>query len=654
MSVSSLDYTVSYTFSGVTRVFPYTFRVLSPTDLRVTVNGTVLTIGTHYTVGNEFYYEGGTVTILNSYPLVNNQVITISRVMSSYTQSTIFRNQGAFYADTVEEAFDKLTMFAQELRQKILLLPSYPTTTLNVDFTFPTPSDGAYLQWGTRTVNGQPQLYLHNAVISAAEILLGTLLVVRGGTGSSSPAGAWTNIGLPAVATVSPAALGTSAITGISTQWARADHVHQFPTLAQLGAASRGANTDITSIALTSGTISAIPNSGASIVNKDYVDSVVSNINFHTAVIAATTADLGTVVYANGTNGVGATLTKSSPFAAFVIDGISPTVGQRVLIKNQTTALQNGVYTVTDVGSPTTAWVLTRAADYDVIGIGPDQVQQGDQFLVVSGTLNATTTWVLQNTPATLGTSSLTFIQLGAGANVYTAGTGLSLAANQFSVSNVPIANGGSGQTSAQAALNAFAGAVTAGRYLRGDGANVTMSQVVAADITGALTSAQIAGISVTQVGALGSGVLTFLQTPSSANLAAAVTGETGTSQLVFNQQPTLYDPVLYGFTEGTVIVNAVSGTNSLGSTHTLIICQLPNTGVTCTFTLPTPTSGKSLVLFIRQPSAPTASTAVISNVRWAGGVAPTFTSTVGRQDIVSLFSDGTYWYGSVSLNYAY
>ena len=655
MSVSSLDYTVTYTFSGATRVFPYSFRVLSPTDLKVTVNGTTLTIGTHYTVGNEFYYEGGTVTINNSYPLTNNQIITISRVMSSYTQNTIFRNQGAFYADTVEEAFDKLTMLSQELRQKVLLLPSYPVTNSNVDFTFPTPIDGRYLQWATRTVSGQPQLFLQNAVLSADEVVLGTLAIARGGTGSSSAAGAWTNIGLPAVGTAQPAALGTAALAGISNGWARIDHVHRYPTLTELGAASRGANTDITSIALTSGSITAIPNNATSIVNKDYVDSVARNINFHTAVIAATTADLGTVQYVHyGMTGVGATLTKTTTFAAFTIDGISPIVGQRVLVKNQITALQNGVYTVTNVGSPSTAWVLTRATDYDSIGVGPDQIDQGDQFLVISGTLNATTTWVLQNTPAILGTNPLTFIQLGAGANIYTAGTGLTVAANQFSVTNVPIANGGSGQTSAQAALNAFAGAVTAGRYLRGDGTNVTMSQLAAADVTGTLTSAQIAGVGITQVGALGSGVSTFLQNPTSTNLLSAVTGETGSGNLVFNGSPTLYDPLFYAFTEASIVVNAVSGTNFISGSYTLHICQLPSTGVTCTFSLPTPTAGKSLILFIRQPATINASTAVISNVRWAGGVAPTFTSTIGRQDIVSLFSDGVFWYGSVTLNYAY
>lgn len=654
MSVSSLDYTVTYTFSGATRVFPYPFRVLSPTDLKVTVNGTTLTIGTHYTVGNEFYYEGGTVTINNSYPLVNNQVITISRVMSSYTQNTIFRNQGAFYADTVEEAFDKLTMLAQELRQKVLLLPSYPVTTLNVDFTFPTPIDGRYLQWATRTVSGQSQLFLQNAVLSADEVVLGTLAVARGGTGSSSAAGAWTNIGLPAVGTVQPAALGTAAQAGISSGWARIDHVHRYPTLPELGAAARGVNTDITSIALTSGSITAIPNNATSIVNKDYVDSVARNINFHTAVIAATTADLGTVAYSNGTGGVGATLTKTTTFAAFAIDGISPTVGQRVLIKNQVTALQNGVYTVTDVGSSSTAWVLTRAADYDSIGVGPDQIDQGDQFLVISGTFNATTTWVLQNTPATLGTSSLTFIQLGAGANVYTAGTGLTVTANQFSVTNVPIANGGSGQTSAQAALNAFAGAVTAGRYLRGDGTNVTMSQIAAADVTGTLTSAQIAGVGVTQVGALGAGVLTFLQTPSSANLASAVTGETGNGSLVFNTSPTLTNPTVYGFIEASTVINASGGNNSIFSDYTLVIINLPNTGSTCFFNLPTPQAGRSFIIFVRQPTTINVSTPVFNSVRWAGGSAPTFTSIINRQDIVSLFSDGVYWYGSVTFNYAY
>lgn len=84
---------------------------------------------------------------------------------------------------------------------------------------------------------------------------------------------------------------------------------------------------------------------------------------FKSAADVATTADLA-ATYANGSSGVGATLTASAA-AALVLDGVTCSVGMRVLVKNQTAAAQNGVYTVTNAGSSTVAWVLTRATDAD-------------------------------------------------------------------------------------------------------------------------------------------------------------------------------------------------------------------------------------------------------------------------------------------------
>ena len=84
---------------------------------------------------------------------------------------------------------------------------------------------------------------------------------------------------------------------------------------------------------------------------------------FKSAADVATTANLA-ATYANGSSGVGATLTSSAA-AALVLDGVTCSVGMRVLVKNQTAAAQNGVYTVTNAGSSTVAWVLTRATDAD-------------------------------------------------------------------------------------------------------------------------------------------------------------------------------------------------------------------------------------------------------------------------------------------------
>jgi hypothetical protein len=207
--------------------------------------------------------------------------------------------------------------------------------------------------------------------------------------------------------------------------------------LTSLGAAASGANTDITSIALTTGTISGTPTNGTDIVNKTYADTIASGINFHQAVRLATTTTLPAYIYNNGASGVGATITGVVN-GALSIDGVVAVVGNRVLIKNEIGAAEayNGVYTVTQVGSGVAVYILTRATDYNTAGTGVNQIDQGDFFLVTAGTTLANTSFVQQTPlPIVVGTTGLTFIQFGAPIT-YSAGTGLTLAGTVFSITN--------------------------------------------------------------------------------------------------------------------------------------------------------------------------------------------------------------------------
>jgi hypothetical protein len=196
---------------------------------------------------------------------------------------------------------------------------------------------------------------------------------------------------------------------------------------------------------LTSGTISTTPANGTDIVNKDYADSIASGINFHAACNYATTVDLGAVTYNNGASGVGATLTKIAPLSALSVDGSTPSIGNRILVKNETNGAYNGVYTVTTVGSGVVAWVLTRATDYDTSGTGTNEIDQGDYLLVLAGSTQANTSWVQQTAlPITVGTTALVFTQFGAPVT-YTAGTGLNLSGTTFNISNTAVTTGSYG-----------------------------------------------------------------------------------------------------------------------------------------------------------------------------------------------------------------
>ena len=131
-----------------------------------------------------------------------------------------------------------------------------------------------------------------------------------------------------------------------------------------------------TSAALTTGTITTAPTSNTDIVNKQYADAIASGIHFHEAVELATTAALPANTYNNGTSGVGATLTANAN-GALSVDSTLTVVGYRVLVKNEVTQANNGVYTVTQVGSAGTPYILTRATDFDTVGSGVDQIDEG-------------------------------------------------------------------------------------------------------------------------------------------------------------------------------------------------------------------------------------------------------------------------------------
>jgi hypothetical protein len=133
---------------------------------------------------------------------------------------------------------------------------------------------------------------------------------------------------------------------------------------------------------------------------------VINTITTLKPCLAATTANLA-ATYVNGTAGVGATLTSSAS-AVFSVDGVTPAVNARILVKDQTTAFQNGLYIVTNVGSVSTSWVLTRATDYD----SPSQMIQGGTVDIASGTINGVSSWMQTASVATVGTSNIVFARL--------------------------------------------------------------------------------------------------------------------------------------------------------------------------------------------------------------------------------------------------
>ena len=216
--------------------------------------------------------------------------------------------------------------------------------------------------------------------------------------------------------------------------------------------------TSTTLAGLTSVTLTQDPVSNLQAATKQYVDTQASaGIHFHQPVVVEAPANLN-ATYANGTAGVGATLTNAGTQAALVIDGITLSVANRVLISQQTTQTENGIYVVTSVGSVSTNWVLTRSSDADTyVSASPAGLSEGSTVFVQQGATNSGTT----NTCNTVGTitfgvTNITFAEISS-AQIYSAGTGLTLTGTQFSLTS-PVATtlGGTGLTTFGAANRAI------------------------------------------------------------------------------------------------------------------------------------------------------------------------------------------------------
>lgn len=144
---------------------------------------------------------------------------------------------------------------------------------------------------------------------------------------------------------------------------------------------------------------------------KNYVDSVVAALNPAVAVQAATTVpgDTSSYTYLNGAGGIGATLTGlvNTPLT---VDGFTfTTLGQRILVKDDTQGFPggqyNGVYYVTQLQTSLLPVILTRALDYDQ----PSDINNTGAIPVVNGTAFKKTSWLLMSTVNTVGTDPLTY-----------------------------------------------------------------------------------------------------------------------------------------------------------------------------------------------------------------------------------------------------
>ena len=250
-----------------------------------------------------------------------------------------------------------------------------------------------------------------------------------------------------------------------------------------------GSNSNVTGVGTPINSSDAVPLS--------YLQNVLGGLEWKAEAQAGSTAAL-TVIYANGASGVGATLTNAGAQAAFVIDGFTTVVGDRILIKDQASGFQNGIYQVTSVGSGATNWVLTRVVDAD----GSTDLNNATLY-VTNGTVNGGAAYSQTTKNPTVGTSNIVFVQTaGCGGNAVTSfQTSLSGLTPSIATTGavtlagtLNVASGGTGVTSLTSNGVLFGG-TTVGATAAG-----TTGQVLIGNTAAAPSFAALSGLAVTSI----------------------------------------------------------------------------------------------------------------------------------------------------------
>jgi hypothetical protein len=291
--------------------------------------------------------------------------------------------------------------------------------------------------------------------------------------------------------------------------------------------------------------LNADPTAALGSATKQYVDNIAAaGIHYHQACRAETTANLN-ATYNNGSSGVGATLTNAGTQAALVLDGVTLVAADRVMVQDQTNAAHNGIYTVTTVGSGSTNWVLTRATDADSYGPSdPDALGEGDAFFITEGTVHGGELDVMATSGTIVfGTTDIVF-NIVSDAPLYTAGAGLTLTAQEFSL-DTPVSSATALATGRTISLTGDV-AGTSGSF---DGTgNVSIAATIQAnsvalgtDTTGNyVATGAVSGVGLSGSSASEGGTFTVASNATSANTASTIVARDGSGN----------------FTAGTVTAN--------------------------------------------------------------------------------------------------
>jgi hypothetical protein len=333
-------------------------------------------------------------------------------------------------------------------------------------------------------------------------------------------------------------------------------------TLSTINSTTIGATTPstgvFTNIATTTGTISTAPTGATDIANKQYVDFYAAGLSWKQPVATATSANL------------------TSLSGLQTINGVTLTAGERVLVKDQSTASQNGIYTAS-----ASAWTYA---------VGADDWNEyvGAIVFVASGSLNGTAWYCTAQPGGTLGVTAMNWSNFSV-ASSYTAGTGLSLIGTQFSITptGISAATYGSASSVPVVALNTQ-GQVTS---VTNTSIAIGATQITSGTIDSGRLSGSYSGI--TGLGTLGN--LTVTNT-----ITGSISGNAATATLATSATSATTATNLAGGASGNVPYQTASGTTTF---------------------LATGSNGQVLTLASGVPSWATPTTGTVTSVSGSGTV---------------------------------
>ncbi len=433
-----------FTITGSPQVIPTGFAFQEATDLLVLDYGTsavthdpalVLVLNSDYTVSGGGYdsandMQTGSITVLstgsNSVAVGDHIVIMRNAPLN---QTTALTATGPLTIALIEQALDKMATLTQqvnELANRSLHFENFEflngnlSRTARAGFLLGFDDNGNILFTGDSGSGGSGNVYTAGAglILASNQFSVNPVQILTSLTVTNPIVGSLSGNAATATALATPRNIngvafdGTAPITvtasaGTLTGTTLNSTVTAAPGLlsAAVGTLGTMAIQNANAVAITGGTITGMPSptNASDVATKAYADNIATGIVQRTGVQVASTANIGSL---SGEQTIDGVLTSSS----------------RILVKNQSAPAANGIY-VTAAG----AW--SRATDSDTAA----ELKVGYYYFVSLGTTQGATGWTIQTAPTTLGVDPVVFGQFSA-STTYTAGTGLTLVGNLFSI----------------------------------------------------------------------------------------------------------------------------------------------------------------------------------------------------------------------------